>query len=152
VQRARFANCSVRAALASQLNVGLGSVPHGPRFSLRGAASQLVGQRLVARRELKGDRVNAVAEPRGLRVVREDVPLVAATACAEKLRPDHAVAGIPLRLEMLFIERRGEARPAGAALEFVPARNSGSPQSWHVNTPSRCSSSKPPQKAASVPW
>jgi hypothetical protein len=35
----------------------LGSVPHGPRFSLRGAAFQLVGQRLVTRRELKGDRV-----------------------------------------------------------------------------------------------
>ena len=42
-------------------------MPHGPRLSLRSAASQLVRQRLVARRELQGDRVNAIAEPGGRR-------------------------------------------------------------------------------------
>jgi hypothetical protein len=36
-------------------------VAHERRRSLRSAASQLVWQRLVARRELQGDRVNAVA-------------------------------------------------------------------------------------------
>jgi hypothetical protein len=37
------------------------------------------------------------------------------------------IAGIPLRLEMLFIERRGEARPAGAAFEFVPRQEQRHP-------------------------
>jgi hypothetical protein len=98
-----------------------------PRLSLRGAAPQFVGERLVARRELEGDRVNAVAEPCGWRAVREDVPLMAAAACAQKLRTDHAVAGIPLPLEMFFIERRGEAWPPGAALELVPRQEQRQP-------------------------
>src|SRR5688572_31215330 len=80
-----------------------------PRLSLRRAASQLVRQRLVARRELERDRVDAVAQPGGRWAVRENMPLMAAASGAEQLAADYPVAGVALCLEMLFIEWRGEA-------------------------------------------
>jgi hypothetical protein len=57
-----------------QLNVGLGSMPHGPRFSLRGAASQLVGQRLVARPPRSGG--EAVHRSFGREIRLEARPLI----------------------------------------------------------------------------
>src|SRR5687768_348033 len=47
--------------------------------------------------------------------------LVAAAAGADDLRSDHSEADVADGLEMALSERRGEARPAGAAFELGAA-------------------------------
>src|SRR5690606_3056886 len=55
------------------------------------SASERVGQALAPGREGQRDRIYAIAEPRRRRAVGEDMPLVAVTAGAARLDPDHAV-------------------------------------------------------------
>src|SRR4051812_49225836 len=47
--------------------------------------------------------------------------LVRSAARAHDLGPDHPVAVVADRRQVILGERRGEARPAGPALEFLPA-------------------------------
>src|SRR5690606_41123701 len=66
------------------------------------------------RDELEGDRVEAVALARGGWAVVEDVAQVGVAALTADLHADHAVALVEQLGDVLRIERRIEARPAGA--------------------------------------
>src|SRR5262245_4186189 len=96
-----------------------------PGLALRGTTPELVGQRFVLGGKVQRYGVDAVAQARGRRAVAEDVPLVAAAAGAEKLGTHHAVARVVLFTQVIVVERRREARPAGAAVEFLPAQEQG---------------------------
>src|SRR5262245_49010061 len=94
-------------------------------LALRCTTAELVGQRLAVGREVQRHGVDAVAQARGRRAVGEHVSLVAAAAGAEKLRTHHAEARVVLFTQVIFVERRREARPAGAAVELLPAPKEG---------------------------
>src|SRR2546423_3666693 len=94
-------------------------------LALRRAPPQPVRQRLAHGRELEADRVDAVALASGRRAIVEDMALVRSAARADDFRADHAVAGVADSFEMTLGKRRGEARPAGAALELGAAVKQG---------------------------
>src|SRR4029079_16236813 len=68
--------------------------------------------------EIQGDAVDAVPQSRGRRAVVEYVTKMATAAAAVHFRARHAVAAIRGRADGA-IERREEARPAGAAFELA---------------------------------
>src|SRR5690606_10808978 len=92
--------------------------PHCP---FRPPTPELVWQWFALRQELQRDGVDAIALPTRRRAVGEDMALVCAAAGADTLGPDHAVAGVADMFQVLCGERRGEARPASAALELGPS-------------------------------
>ena len=57
----------------------------------------------------------------------KDVPLLRATAGAHDLKRLRRVAGVAHAAQVIFIERRGEAGPAGAALELRAGLEQGQP-------------------------
>ena len=89
-----------------------------PRFTFGSASAEFVGKPLPIGREREGSGIYAKALPGRRRAVRKDMTLVRAAASANDLRSDHAVAGISNAPEMILTDRRGEARPAGAAFEL----------------------------------
>src|SRR5262249_4763919 len=71
------------------------------------------GGGLRLRLEVERRRVHAVALPRRLRAVVEDVAEVAAAAAAEDLRAPHHEAAVVFVRNAFGRDRLGEARPAG---------------------------------------
>uniref|UniRef100_A0A0N4Z7G3 PE-PGRS family protein n=1 Tax=Parastrongyloides trichosuri TaxID=131310 RepID=A0A0N4Z7G3_PARTI len=82
------------------------------------AAPQRIGQGRAFSHEAQRDGVDAVAQTRGRRPVREDVALMAVAAGAACLDAHHAVAVVAHGANMGRIDRLGEAGPAGAAFEL----------------------------------
>src|SRR5439155_13608506 len=70
------------------------------------------------RKEFQCGRVQAVAQAGGRRPVREDMAEMAVAAHAAYLGARHPPAAVGDFADMVRVERPGEARPAGAALEF----------------------------------
>src|SRR5437016_1522564 len=68
--------------------------------------------------EIKRCGVDAVAQAGGLGAILEDVPEMPATAPAGYLGPDHAVAGVDVKLHVLQVDRLREARPPGPGVEL----------------------------------
>src|SRR5262249_58362059 len=71
--------------------------------------------------------VDAVTQPARRRAVVKDVPLLCATAGAHDLERLRRVAGVAHAAQVIFIERRGEAGPAAAALELRAGLEQGQP-------------------------
>src|SRR5215217_2377356 len=94
-----------RPGRASSFPPKLGS---GCGLPLGHAPSQLVRQRLAARREVQTYRVDAVALARRRRAVGEDMALVRPAARADDLGPDRAITGVADIFEMVGPERLGE--------------------------------------------
>src|SRR5947209_5020694 len=70
------------------------------------------------RLELQRSRIDAVAQARRSGAVRENVAQMAAAFGAEHLGADHAVADVPLFVDMAVDGGLGEARPAAAGIEL----------------------------------
>src|SRR4029077_14783579 len=68
--------------------------------------------------ELHGSRVHAVAQPRRLRAVLEDVAEMAAAARADDLDPAHEPGVVDVLVDRLLVDGGPEARPARAGLEL----------------------------------
>src|SRR5215469_8493642 len=98
-----------------------------PHFAFWRTPAQDVGQALGLRREAKRDGVDAVTQPARQRAVVKHVPLLRATARAYDLKRFRRVAGVADAAQVILIERRGEARPAGAALELRAGLEQGQP-------------------------
>ena len=69
--------------------------------------------------EFQRRRIQAVSLSGRRRAIGKDMALMAAASRAADLDPAHAVAGVLDLVEMVFIERRIERRPAGARIEFM---------------------------------
>src|SRR5262249_49908367 len=98
-----------------------------PHFAFGRTSVQDVGQALALRREAKRDGVDAVTQPAGRRAVVKDVSLLRATASAHDLKGLRRVAGVAHTAQVILVERRGEAGPAGAALELRAGLEQGQP-------------------------
>src|SRR6266851_1783183 len=68
--------------------------------------------------ELQRQRIDAVAQARGLRPILEDVAEVGVALRAQHLGPAHAMARVDLGGHGLLVQRLPEARPAAAGFEF----------------------------------
>src|SRR6266404_4676648 len=87
-----------------------------------GRVSGLLRVRLCFRRRLAGvkverDAVQAIAQPGRLRPVLEDMAEMPAATAAMHLGAGHEEAAVSVGLDPI-LERRREARPAGAAVEL----------------------------------
>lgn len=69
-------------------------------------------------RQAQGRRVDAVAQARRPRAVREDVTEVPAARGAQHLGPGHEQRAVLVGVNGIGGDRLGETRPAGARLEF----------------------------------
>src|SRR5260221_5204489 len=72
----------------------------------------------LPRLELQRGRIQAVAQPRRLRAIGEDVAQVGVAAAANDLGPHHEMAFIGHERDAVVVERLPETRPAGAGLEL----------------------------------
>src|SRR6185312_6733903 len=88
-----------------------GKTPHGVARGASGAV-------LLRRLELHRYAVHAVAQAGGLGAVGEDVAEVAAAAGAADLGAVHEEAAVGLGGDVRRVDRREEARPAGAGVEL----------------------------------
>src|SRR5579864_8287163 len=68
--------------------------------------------------QLQGRRIDAVAKAGRPRAVVEDMAEVAGAVRAKHFGADHAVARVRLLVDMVFVGRLGEARPAAAGVEL----------------------------------
>src|SRR5262245_3812337 len=92
-------------------------MPEGNLRAYAGASSRLRRALLfLVKSQRRG--VHAIAESRRFGTIGKYVPQVSVATPAEHLVASLAVAGVDLRIYVLRRDRRGEARPAGAGVEF----------------------------------
>src|SRR5688572_23720782 len=82
----------------------------------RGPLNSLIDACLLV--EVKGSAVDAIAHPRGIRAVVEDVPEVGTTVFAHHLCPAHTKSVVRFGLDRGLIQWLEETRPAATGLEL----------------------------------
>src|SRR6185312_847684 len=75
---------------------------------------------IVEMDEAQRGRIDAIAQAAfGAWAIGKEMSEMAVAIAGANLGPDHAVAGVAVFDDILRLDRPGEARPAGAAVEFV---------------------------------